>query len=1018
MSITPAEYFTYQFYTWEYRGRGWFLADEPVQLEAPYIPFVRHMPQLGQIDDGKRHNVVSRFIATIKGKAKSSTDDLFFLDYEKLEPYVFFDQDALVGLQVKLPKERTVVPESMKALLIMLSTSECPISFEIIGNAREAVIQFVCRSTDAPTIETHIKAYFPELIVVRNETYIAGIFPSNTSTNVIDFGLRDEFVRPLAIAKNFKVDPLTGLYGILENLCGKQQGGIQILFSGTVNSWSASILRSVTLQDGSSFFADAPEGPKLALEKTQSPLFGVTIRAFGQGETNDEAAEVLKSISYALMKASASPYNALIPLLHLEYDTETRNDDIYSRESHRLGMLLNADELVNLLHFPSEQIQSRKLVGTARKTKQLPTIAKGKDLVLGTNIHNGITENVTVGATERLKHTHIIGATGTGKSTLLLSMVVQDIEHGNGVAVLDPHGDLIETILSYIPEKRLQDVVIIDPSDSEYPVGFNILYAHSEIEKEILSSDLVAVFKRNSTSWGDQMNSVFGNALIAFLESSRSGTLADVRRFLIEKEYRLEFLQTVSDPSIRYYWQKEYPLLKTSSIGPILTRLDTFLRPKLIRNMVCQDKGLNFEDILDSQKILLVKLSQGLIGVENSYLLGSFFVSKIHQTALARQARQIRDDFFFYIDEFQHFITPSMAGILSGARKYHVGLTLAHQDMQQLQKYDSEVTSSVIGNVGTRIYFRVGETDAKKLAEGFSFFEARDLQNLDTGEAICRIGRPEFDFSLTTIPLGKSDQPEDLREKILAYSRERYGTKREIVEEMVSKSLQMPFEMRETTSVFPQKKSRETPKQEKPERKENLPEIASMPVQEVTPKQNHDTEITETVIKRKEETQHRYLQTLIKKMAESRGYRATLEAATPDGNGKVDVLLEKDNMQIACEVSVTTDATWEVHNIQKCLAAGYGLVVSCMTDKKAISQLQKKIQESFTTEQMQHIKVFEPEALFTHLDVMTVSDMPTETTFKGYRVKVSYDTLTEEEMKRKRESVAKIVVDSMKRMKK
>ncbi len=178
---------------------------------------------------------------------------------------------------------------------------------------------------------------------------------------------------------------------------------------------------------------------------------------------------------------------------------------------------------------------------------------------------------------------HIIGATGTGKSTLLLSLITQDIQQGNGLCVLDPHGDLIETILRYIPEERSKDVVLIDPADSEFPIGFNILSAHSELEKELLSSDLVASFKRLSTSWGDQMNSVFSNAILAFLESTNGGTLADLRRFLVEKSYRDTFLKTVLDPNVVYYWQKEYPLLKSNSIGSILTRLDTFLRPKLIR---------------------------------------------------------------------------------------------------------------------------------------------------------------------------------------------------------------------------------------------------------------------------------------------------------------------------------------------------------------------------------------------------------------------------------------------------
>ena len=276
-------------------------------------------------------------------------------------------------------------------------------------------------------------------------------------------------------------------------------------------------------------------------------------------------------------------------------------------------MLLNSEELVNFVHIPSASVVSSKIERDTKKTKIAPAITQGGDLILGVNVHQGEERKVSVSPGIRLRHTHIIGATGTGKSTLLLNCILQDITQGRGIAVLDPHGDLIETILRHIPQNRISDVVVVDPSDGLFPVGFNILSANSDIEKDVLSSDLVAVFRRLSTSWGDQMNSVFANAILAFLENSKGGTLMDLRRFLVEKSFRDAYLKTVTDPSIIYYWQKEYPLVKSSSIGPILTRLDTFLRPKLIRNMVGQNKRLDFENILNSGKILLVKLSQGLI---------------------------------------------------------------------------------------------------------------------------------------------------------------------------------------------------------------------------------------------------------------------------------------------------------------------------------------------------------------------------------------------------------------------
>lgn len=1008
MQLTKAEYYTSQFYTWEYRGRGWFLAEAPVELEPPFIPFVRQEPQSSAVDDGKRHTLVSALIEWVKGKPKPPEEEYPGLDYETIEPFVDETEPDLCALQVQFPKERTITPERMKALLTMLSSLGTQVSFEIIGTAKAIIIQFVCPQATAGSVEAHICAYFPEAVIVYDDLYLELIQP-HIPASILDFGLQEEFIRPLATAKAFKVDLLTGIFAVLNRLEGIEQGGIQILFTGAVNSWSESIIHSAVMPDGSSFFADDPESPKRAIEKTSSPLCAVAIRAFGQGEDIKDSTRILSHISHALMIASTSPYNALIPLPHPEYDFETRVNDLHLRQSHRLGMLLNADELVNLLHFPSEEVQVDKLFKQARKTKALPAIAKGKELTLGANSHHGHTVPVTAGVQERMKHTYVIGATGTGKSTLLLSLIVQDIEAGNGVAVIDPHGDLIEAILTYIPEKRVQDVVIIDPSDSDYPVAFNMLFAHSDVEKEV-SSDMVAAFKRLSTSWGDQMHSIFSNAVLAFLESSQGGTLADLRRFLIEPSFRADILKTVTDPHIKYYWQKEYALLKTNSIGPILTRLDTFLRPKLIRNMVCQKRGLDFENILDTQKIMLIKLPQGLIGIENSYLLGTLIVAKIHQAGLGRQAKALRKQFYLYIDEFQHFITPSMESIISGTRKYQLGLVLAHQDMEQLVKNDTDLSSAIIGNIGTRICFCIGDTDAKRLAAGFSYFEAEDLQNLDTGQAIARMGRRENDFSLDTIPLPQSENPTELKDAIIAYSREHYATRREIVEKELSAGLQIP--------VQPSPEPVASLRKEEPP---SMPEPVKKQLPEETPlalKPDDAEKTIADIARKKEESQHRYLQVLIKKMAESRGYKATIEAGTPDGKGKVDVLLEKDEMQIACEVSVTTDAAWELHNIQKCLAAGYGMIVSCMNDPKAIANLQKRIQENLSEKEQQKVKVLQPEMLFSYLDSMAIVEAPAETTFKGYRVKVSYDQVSDSEMKGKRESVAKIVADSLRKMKK
>jgi hypothetical protein len=746
-----------------------------------------------------------------------------------------------------------------------------------------------------------------------------------------------------------------------------------------------------------------------AKQKISAPLYAVVIRVIGTADEEDIAFGITRSIGDALVHCSRSPGNCLIPLHNEDYDEYQHIEDVLERQTHRLGMLLNSKELAGFVHFPSASIISRKLERDTKKTKAAPECAIGHPLILGINEHQGKQVQVSLSASQRLRHTHLIGATGTGKSTLLLSMIVQDIEHGNGCAVLDPHGDLIEKILAYIPDHRKHDVLIIDPADAEHPVGFNILSAHSEIEKDILASDLVAAFRRHSTSWGDQMNSVFANAISAFLESSKGGTLADLRRFLVEKSFRDAHLKTVSDPSIVYYWQKEYPMLRTNSIGSILTRLDSFLRPKLIRNMVAQRKSIDFDRLMNERKIILVKLSQGLIGAENSYLLGTFITSKIHQAALARQAttEESRNDFFLYADEFQHFISPSMSHILSGARKYHLGLILAHQSMSQIQ--DSELASSIIANAGTRICFRLGETDAKKLEDGFSLFDAKDLQNLSVGEAIMRIDTPAQDFNLTTSPPGPPIQPGALKEYILALSRQTYGTPREEVEATLLESMQLPI-----ADEQPLKK--EVPKRI-PEEKERAP--VPQPQREV-PKPIDVTEVYNPVetARKKEQQQHRYLQTFIKRGAEDRGYKATIEELTPDGKGKVDVGLLRNERRIACEISVTTSDTWEVHNVEKCLAAGYDTVIVCSTDRKNLEKIQKLTREKLDSALHEKVLTLQPEEVLLYLNEQLAKEAGSEQRVKGYRVSVEYKAVPPEAARQKREHIIKTITDAIRKSKK
>jgi len=997
-----SERLTADFYAWEQRIRGHLLFEAPIDLEPDFVPFCYHIPERKPIiDDGRRPSLMSGFIDGIKSIFSQPAPPPEPVEENTIQAFPFVAEHRFWVFSIAFPKDYTIPVYEAENFLLMLSSCRYPVSFELIAQHHKITIQYVCSEPDIPRLRNQLKAYFPSAVISEEEDALVEMLFNGME--ILDFGMAEEGMRPLAVSKTFDPDPYIPLFGIFENLSEGQSAAVQILFKGCCNPWSGSLVRSVTSHDGTSFFEDAPEMVAYAEQKVSAPLLAAVVRVIGCSDELYGAEGIAETLGTVLSHISRSPANMLVPLSNEGYDLLEHAKDVVLRQTHRLGMLLNSSELATLAHFPSGSVFSQKLKRETKKTKKAPSICIGNTLVLGTNVHQDKEVEVSLKNAQRLKHMHVIGATGTGKSTLLLSMIVQDIRQGTGLCVLDPHGDLIESIISYIPAERMHDVVIIDPADEHYPVGFNILSAHTELEKNILSSDLVAAFRKHSTSWGDQMNSVFANAVLAFLESTEGGTLADLRRFLIEKPFRDTFLQTVTDPNTIYYWRHEYPLLKSSSIGSILTRLDSFLRPKLIRNMVCQKKSIDFDKLMDGNKIILVKLSQGLIGEENSYLLGTTIVSKLHQGAMARQAKakEERSDFFVYIDEFQHFITPSMAGILSGARKYALGLVLAHQDLAQLQKEDTELASSVLANAGTRICFRVGDADAKKLESGFSFFEAEDLQNLLTGEAIMRVEKPEYDFSLHTKPLPPSEVPALVKDHIITASRTKYGTPKGIVETALAEAIQ--------AIPTPQNSGQE----------ENIPVIQPKesepkptlryPKEEPARKVVTESSAVQEFVEKEEERQHTMLANRIKKMAEDRGFVATIEAPTPDGSGFVDVSIVGNNRKIACEVSVTTTAIWELHNVSKCFAAGYDTVIVCAPDAKHREKIRLAILENVPEAQREHVFVVDPDALFKYLNEQIAESRGTEKIVKGRRVKTNYTPLSDSEAKQKEEAIKRIL---------
>ncbi len=394
---------------------------------------------------------------------------------------------------------------------------------------------------------------------------------------------------------------------------------------------------------------------------------------------------------------------------------------------------------------------------------------------------------------DRRRHMYVVGKTGMGKTTLLENMIIQDIREGRGLAVVDPHGDLVEKVINYVPSYRVNDVVYFNPADMDHPIAFNILESIDPTHRHLVASGLISIFKKLwADSWGPRLEYILRNTILALIEYPGS-TLLGVTRMLVDKVYRKKVVDHLADPIVKAFWRDEFAAFndkfRVEAVSPIQNKIGQYLSSSIIRNIVGQTKStIDMREVMDSGKILLLNLSKGRIGEDNAALLGAMIITKIQLAAMSRIdiAETERKDFFLYVDEFQNFATESFANILSEARKYRLDLTIAHQYIEQL---DEKVQAAVFGNVGTIICFRVGAADAEFLAkEFFPTFTETDLVNLAKYDVYLKLmidGVASEPFSAIGLP--PAGQPDNLEETIIRVSRERYAKSREVVEDKISR---------------------------------------------------------------------------------------------------------------------------------------------------------------------------------------------------------------------------------------
>lgn len=699
-------------------------------------------------------------------------------------------------------------------------------------------------------VEGQIYAQYPTVqIHEADEDYVAHernhsvVFTSEMNLTASEF-------LPIKTFQNFEVDPLAGITGTLAKLESTgEELWVQVLVRPVQDSWHEAAERWIGqikngkgplafLNDGKGFDAKWFLGLLEALWKP--PEQGV-----GGGGNASELSERDKTrISEAEAKATKLGYQVKIRLAYLgesqinaklqmqaivgtfkQFNSTNLNGFKVANGSFRKedlekyrarlfndkGFILNIEELASVFHLPHTNVETPNIVWASTKTAEPPAklpILTGDDSIdanisaFGLTNFRGINHQFGMLRSDRSRHMYIIGQTGAGKSGTLALLALSDVFHNQGYAIIDPHGDFAIDNLKFIPGSRLKDVVYFNPADTGYPLGFNPLEVYDPSMKSNISSEVIGVLKRMfGESWGPRLEYILRYTILALLDRP-STTMLDITRMLTDKKFRKDTLSYCKDTVVLQFWNVEFASwnekFQAEAIAPVLNKVGAFTANPIIRNIIGQPKStFNIRQIMDEGKILIVNLSKGLLGEDNSGILGSFLVTKIQLAAMSRSDIPNIEDrrpFYLYVDEFQNFATDSFATILSEARKYGLNLTVANQYISQMS---DTVRDAVFGNVGTMVSFRVSADDAPILVKQFEpQFEANDLLQMHNRDFVINMvikGEKAPAFSARTLELPPVQY--DNSAAIIENTRMNYSRNREDVEKAISDLIQPPEDL-------------------------------------------------------------------------------------------------------------------------------------------------------------------------------------------------------------------------------
>jgi hypothetical protein len=683
------------------------------------------------------------------------------------------------------------------------------ISFEIVAKQEDIRFYVWAPKKIKDLVEKQIHGSYPDAEVIEVDEY--NIFTEGGKVAYKAFQLGKSNFYPLKTFKDLATDPMTGITAALAKMGPGEAAAIQVLISPAESEWQK--LGGKFISDTKKQEADPEKAkfstPAKTLEAIESkiakPGFETSIRVVAISGDDASAKNHITNISSSFAAYSGDLNNLKGRKIHSKggfmEDFLYRYQPMFNLFGNHPS-ILNSEELATIFHFPNRQVSTPHIYWLNAKTAPAPAQIPSEGFYLGMSNYQGVKRPVYIGDEDRMRHVYIIGKTGTGKSEMLKDMILQDIKAGKGICFMDPHGDAVEDLLKLIPPERAEDVIYFNPSDTGRPMGMNLLEARTEDEKHFAATSVINLMYKLFDPYktgivGPRFEHGVRNAMLTAM-AEQGNTFVEVMRIMTDARFVQELLPKVDDPIVRRYWTDQIAQTsdfhKSEVLDYTVSKFGRFVTNKLIRNIIGQSQSsFDMRTVMDEGKILLINLAKGPLGEENSNFLGLLLVPRILMAAMSRASvpMEQRRDFYFYVDEFQNFATPDFAVILSEARKYRLGLCVANQFIGQVEE---EVKNAIFGNVGTKIAFRIGVTDANYMAHEFApTFSEEDLLNVEKYHAYVTTivnNEPVPAFSVdTTKDISKIKAMESPRiaEIIKEMSRLKYGRDEKLVEAEIAR---------------------------------------------------------------------------------------------------------------------------------------------------------------------------------------------------------------------------------------